>query len=264
MSVGNRSIISAYHITISMNEYCMICGLPVLRGSMEDILIRLLDLSKRDKGAWIITLNTEMLARLARDPSYKELITAADMLTADGMPLVWASRLKGNDLSISERTTGVDLVHAFLQLAHPPRFGIIGGINPATTLDQYPPTAREACGYLFNGMVDLSDKQICQFASDLRSEQVKVLFIALGVPKQDQLAAKLREVIPELIMLGVGGTFEILGPTGSRAPRWMRSYGFEWLYRLIKEPRRLWRRYMINYPSGLLLLIRDTVSSRKS
>lgn len=245
-----------------MNDHCLICDLPVARGSMQQLLDVLIDRAGRNQGAWVLTLNTEMLARFTRDAGYKELVAQADVITADGMPLVWASRMKGPRNAISERTTGVDLVHAFLQQPNLPRYAIIGGVDPAATLARYGSVAREACGYLFNGRVDLSEAQILELASNLRAAQVRVLFIALGVPKQDLLALKLRTAVPELIMLGVGGSFEILGPTGSRAPKWMRSSGLEWLYRLSREPNRLWKRYLLDYPSGVALLAKDILRSR--
>lgn len=245
-----------------MNQTCLICGVPVSRQNMQGVLGELLVRAENGSGAWILTLNTEMLARFTREPGYRSLVAEADIITADGMPLVWASRMRGLQHAIPERTTGVDLVHAFLQQPQLPRYAIVGGVDPAATLAHYGSVAREACGYLFNGRVDLSEAQIKELASNLRRAQVRVLFIALGVPKQDLLALKLRSAVPELIMLGVGGSFEILGPTGSRAPRWMRSSGLEWLYRLYREPNRLWRRYLLDYPSGVVLLAKDTLRSR--
>ena len=90
-----------------------------------------------------------------------------------------------------------------------------------------------------------------------------MVFIALGVPKQDRLAVELRRRMPHLVLLGIGGTFEILGPQGSRAPRWMQKGGLEWLYRLFREPGRLWRRYLINYPQGVWFLIKDCFVASK-
>ncbi|TNF52601.1 MAG: glycosyltransferase, partial [Burkholderiales bacterium] len=81
-----------------------------------------------------------------------------------------------------------------------------------------------------------------------------------GVPKQDRLALLLRQRMPHLLLLGIGGTFEILGPDGGRAPQWMQRSGLEWLYRLTREPGRLWRRYLLNYPLGIWFLFRDCLS----
>ena len=164
--------------------------------------------------------------------------------------------------AIPERTTGVDLVDAFLRLPQMPTYAIIGGVDPAITVARYGESAQQACRYLFNGKVDLSDKQVQQFTDTLRDHQVRMLFLALGVPKQDCLALKIRPLMPELMITGIGGTFEILGPNGSRARKWMQKLGMEWLFRLFKEPDRLWKRYLIHYPAGVKLLLKDMLHAR--
>lgn len=245
-----------------MNEHCMLCGLPISRATMKQTLDNILARISRGEGAWLLTLNTEMLSRFTRDPDYRGLVARADIITADGMPLVWGSRFMGADQTIPERTTGVDLVEAFLHLPKMPSFAIIGGVDPAITLARFGDTAQQACRYLFNGKVDLGDEQVQRFVEKLRDRQVRMLFVALGVPKQDRLALKIRALMPELVITGIGGTFEILGPQGSRAPKWMQKAGMEWLYRLMKEPGRLWKRYLLDYPAGISLLIKDILRSR--
>lgn len=245
-----------------MNDHCILCGLPISRATMQQTLDDLLGRIDRGDGAWLLTLNTEMLSRFTREPGYRDLVGQADIITADGMPLVWASRFKGAHQAIPERTTGVDLVDAFLRLPEVPPYAIIGGVDPATTVARYGEAAQQACRYLFSGKVDLSDQQVQEFVGILREQHVRMLFVALGVPKQDLLAVKLRALMPELVVTGIGGSFEILGPQGSRAPRWMQKSGLEWLYRLLKEPGRLWKRYLVHYPAGVSLLLRDGLRSR--
>lgn len=240
-----------------MSEHCVLCGLPISRARVGQTLDGLLDRIERGEGAWLLTLNTEMLSRFTTDPGYRDLVAQADIITADGMPLVWASRLRGPDQAIPERTTGVDLVDAFLRLPQIPAFAIIGGLDPAATVARYGSTAQQACRYLYNGKIDLSDDQVQQFAAALRDNQVRIVFLALNVPRGDRLAFKIKSLMPELIITSVGGSFEILGPQGSRAPKWMQRAGLEWLFRLMKEPRRLWKRYLVHYPAGIGFLVRD-------
>lgn len=241
-----------------MNDHCILCGLPISRATIKQTLDGLLDRIARGEGAWLLTLNTEMLARFTRDPGYWDLVVRADIITADGMPLVWASRFRGGNRAIPERTTGVDLVDAFLLLPRLPAYAIIGGVNPAATVARYGDAAQQACRYLFNGKVDLSDEQVRAFVGALRERQVRWVFLALNVPRGDQLAFKLKSLMPELVVIPVGGSFEILGPQGGRAPKWMQRMGMEWLFRLMKEPGRLWRRYILHYPAGIGLLLRDS------
>lgn len=247
-----------------MISTCTICGMPLSCGNLEENLQHLLDRIDDKQGAWLVTLNTEMLARGVRDPSYLELIGHADVITADGMPLVWASQHKNCEQQITERTTGVDLVEAYFALDDVPNYAIIGGVDPMVTVQRYAQKAQDACKYLFTGMVNLQDDQIDEFVAELTKHDIKTVFIALGVPKQDKLALILRERLPHLILTGIGGTFEILGPQGSRAPQWMQKSGLEWLYRFSKEPGRLWKRYLIQYPLGVGFILKDNLKSRNS
>jgi len=231
-----------------------ICGFPISAVTLKENLAIIDTLADSGQGGWVVTINTEMLAKCSREKAYTLLLRQADLITADGMPIIWASQ-HNDQTPIKGRTTGVDMIEDFLQRDSLPNFAIIGGVDPAATLERYP-GAREACTYLFTGMVDLSEKQINEFAGALREKKIRYLFLALGVPKQDYLAIEIRAKYPEAVILGIGGTFEILSSDGGRAPQWMQKSGLEWLYRFVKEPRRLWKRYMLNYPVGVSALIR--------
>lgn len=244
-----------------MNDVCEICGVPVSRGDLDRHVRMFTDRTLGAEGAWLLTLNTEMLARGARDPEYWALLKKADVITADGMPLVWASKFKFPNACIPGRTTGVDLVDAILRSESVVPYAVIGGKSPLKTIERYGRRAIEGCKYVFDGRVDLSADQLDLFCADLTRHQVQVVFIALGVPKQDRLALALRERMPNLMLTGIGGTFEILGPEGARAPRWMQQLGLEWAFRLFNEPGRLWRRYLIHYPRGVWVLLKDCVAS---
>lgn len=248
------------HTCVPMSDLCEICGVPVSRVGLDGHVRDIIDRAATGRGAWVLTLNTEMLSRGARDPAYWALVRKADIITADGMPLVWASRCKARGAAIDGRTTGVDVVDALLRLDQVPRFAVIGGVSPMKTIERYGSKAREACAYVFDGRVDLSAEQLTLFCDQLTQHGALIVFIALGVPKQDQLAVELRRRLPQLVLLGIGGTFEILGPEGGRAPVWMQRAGLEWLYRLVMDPGRLWRRYLLNYPRGVWFLIKDVLA----
>ena len=260
---ADAELLSEMESNVHMADVCEICALPLSRSSLDVHIRELIGRVDQGRGAWLLTLNTEMLARGARDPAYLALIKNADIITADGMPLVWASRIKSPGLPIAGRTTGVDLIDGLLRQEQIPQFAVIGGHNPRKTIVQYRFRATTACAFLFDGQVDLSDAQLTFFCDELARRQARLVFIALGVPKQDQLALLLRRRMPELVLLGIGGTFEILGPDGRRAPLWMQRVGLEWLLRLAKEPGRLWRRYLINYPRGIWFLVKDCLVKAK-
>jgi N-acetylglucosaminyldiphosphoundecaprenol N-acetyl-beta-D-mannosaminyltransferase len=228
---------------------------------MQENLSIILDRGKSKAGGWLVTLNTEMLAKITHDSDYHSLLKAADMFVADGMPLVWASRHKPKQCpqAIVERTTGVDIIDQFLRKKNIPPYAIIGGNDPATTLSQYT-GATDQCKLLFSGKVDESEAQLQSFTNEISKNNIQFVFIALGTPKQDRVALALRELAPQCVYIGVGGTFEILAPGSSRAPGWMQKSGLEWFYRLSKEPGRLWKRYILHYPLGIYALLKDSLT----
>lgn len=232
-----------------------ICNFPLSTAGLDENIEIIDALARSGSGGWVVTLNTEMLAKCAREKDYAELLSLADFFTADGMPIIWASQFN-KQTPIECRTTGVDMIEHFLQRENIPNFAIIGGVDPEATLRLYP-NSLQSCKYLFTGMVDLSDEQMNTFVKMLRTEKIQYLFLALGVPKQDKVAIKIRKACSEVVILGIGGTFEILSKNGGRAPEWMQRNGLEWFYRFLKEPRRLWKRYILNYPVGISALIVD-------
>lgn len=246
-----------------MNALSEICGFPVANGDSSEILSDIRQRAASRFGGWVVTLNLEMLSKVSRDRNYRQLLDDADMYIADGMPLVWASSHGKNRATqpIKERTTGVDLVDQFLQLGQIPNFAVIGGEQPKKTLDLYP-GAMAACRLLFDGQIDLSAEQTKHFAAQIIQQEIEVVFLALGVPKQDLLAKALRKLAPHVVYIGVGGTFQMLSADGKRAPQWMRRSGLEWLYRLVSDPKRLWKRYLGHYPPGALYLLKDTFLQR--
>jgi len=236
-----------------------ISGLPVSTASLDGNVALLRHRMAERRGGWVVTLNTEMIARCARDPDYCALLEGASLLVADGMPIVWASR-RARPVSgspISGRTTGVDLVERLLRGGGPP-FAVIGGRDPRAAVRALGVTD-DRCRWVYRGAVDDSAPCIDFLARHLRERDVRIVFVALGVPKQDQVARLLWRRLPETVFVGVGGAFEILGPGGRRAPLWMRKAGLEWAFRLAREPARLWQRYLLGYPVGLASLGMDRV-----
>ena len=245
-----------------MNDIVRVCGFEISTGGLERQLERIFEQAESKTATWIVTLNTQMLSLASSDPEYERLLRTADVFVADGMPVVWAAKRMNPNIENFDRITGVDLVESLLKNPDSPLFAIIGGKDPSAAVRRYS-GAVEKCRYVFSGVVLESDNQIEEFVKNILVNKVKLLFLALGVPKQDRLAVLLKPKLPGVTIIGVGGTFEILAPDGARAPIWMQNTGLEWLYRLIKEPRRLWRRYLLDYPSGVLFLIKDYKSTKK-
>jgi len=199
--------------------------------------------------ATVVTPNLQHVSLLRSTPALRHAYERADLVVADGVPLVWASRWFGT--ALPGRVNGTDLVEAVC--VHPDiaryRVGFLGGKEgyaekAAEALRKKNPSLQVACcicpPYGFERDAELSDqmeKQVLAAAPD-------VLFVALGAPKQEIWMQRKGRALGIPVSLGIGGSFEIIGGGLDRAPRWMQRVGLEWLHRLLSEPGRLWRRYL--------------------
>lgn len=202
------------------------------------------------RGGWVITPNLDILRRLVRDADFRELCADADLRLADGMPLVWASRLQRTPLP--ERVAGSDLIWKLAERAAASGRSIylLGGNpgsaeNAARVLQERSPSLRISglCCPPFGFEDDPEysrglERMIVDASPD-------IVFVGLGSPKQERLIRRLRGVLPSAWFLGVGVTFSFTAGEIRRAPVWMRRAGLEWCHRLAMEPGRLWRRYLV-------------------
>ncbi len=211
-------------------------------------------------GGWVITPNVDILRRIVSDPAFARLAAQADLSIADGMPLVWASRLQGT--SLPTRVAGSELVFPLTREAA--RLGhslfLLGGApgtaeETAAALLHHAPSARIAGTYAPPVGFDHDDAELVRIIRMLRRSAPDIVLCAFGCPKQERLIVELRQWLPATWFIGVGGSFTIASGHTPAAPRWMRRSGLEWLHRLRLEPRRLFRRYIVHdLPFALRLL----------
>jgi N-acetylglucosaminyldiphosphoundecaprenol N-acetyl-beta-D-mannosaminyltransferase len=205
------------------------------------------------RGGWIATANLDHLWRLRRDPAFARAYAAATVRVADGMPLVWASRVQGTPLP--ERVAGSDLIHSLTRGAaqHGRSVFLLGG-NPGTAERAAARLSEAAPGLRVVGTCcppfgfERDPAQMAALREQLAHSRADVVFVALGAPKQEFLIEALRAVLPQAWWIGVGISFSFVTGEVQRAPRWLQRLGLEWLHRLVQEPRRLARRYLWHGP----------------
>lgn len=201
----------------------------------------------RTRPFWIVTANPEILLEARRNAAYRAALMQADLRILDGIGLVFAAVLHGHR---APRVTGVELGEALVQYAWTKQqlVCLIGGEGDAAAtsaqeLARAYPNVR--CMSSTGGRVNASGE-----GDDVNEEALHqiilaapdVILVAFGHPKQEAwIAAHLHELPPHCVVVGVGGTFDYWSHRISRAPRWMRALGLEWLYRLTREPKR-WKR----------------------
>lgn len=203
------------------------------------------------RGGWVVTPNLDHLRRLVRQREFRELCAGASLIVADGMPLLWAARLQGTPLP--ERVAGSNLIWSLSSAAgsQGKRIFFLGG-DPGTAeaaarilSDRFPGLV--ACGTLCPPPgFERDPAQLSALRSALESARPDLVYVALGSPKQERLIADLRALLPEAWWLGLGISFSFVSGDVRRAPRWMQRTGLEWIHRLVQEPRRLARRYLVD------------------
>ncbi len=236
-------------------------GVPIHRVSQAEAIDHILRSLDAGVGGWVLTPNLDIHRRLRRDPEFSDLCAGATLRLADGMPLIWASRLRGTPLV--ERVAGSDLLIPLAgRAAAAGRTIFLLGGNPgaaegaAARLRTLHPEIRvvgvECPPFGFEtdqGYLEGLREQLAQAAPD-------ICFVGLGSPKQERLIRDLRERMPRTWFLGVGITLSFVAGEVRRAPVWMRRSGLEWLHRLIQEPGRLGRRYLVDgAPAACILLL---------
>lgn len=226
-------------------------GIDISRIDAEGACGHILAEIAAGRGGWVITPNLDILRRLVREKSFRDECAEVDLRLADGMPLVWASRLQRTPLP--ERVAGSDLIWRLAERAAGAGRSIylLGG-NPgsaegaAKVLRERSPSLRiagtncPAFGFENDPIaLEAIDRALQAAAPD-------IVFVGLGSPKQERLIRRLRRVLPHAWFLGVGVTFSFTTGEIDRAPKWMRRVGLEWCHRLVKEPGRLWKRYLVH------------------
>ncbi|MCG5216876.1 WecB/TagA/CpsF family glycosyltransferase [Streptosporangium sp. KLBMP 9127] len=234
-------------------------GLDAL--TQRQVVDRVLAGLRAGEGGHIVTPNVDICRTASRDASVRGLLARAEIAVADGMPLVWASRLM--DTPLPERVTGADLIWSLSAAAARHGFPIylLGG-RPGT-----PESAARVLADRFDGLevagVDAPPYgfegcagEVARVRDALVAAGPKLVFVGLGFPKQDRLIAALRADLPGVWFVGCGAAIGFAAGAVRRAPAWMRVSGLEWLFRLLCEPSRLARRYLIDdLPFAFRLLV---------
>lgn len=204
----------------------------------------------------MVVVNASKLVLASENPRLFEIIRNADLVTADGMSVVWGARLCGGRLP--GRVTGIDTMEALVARAAERGWRVFFLGARRESLEGAVANLRRAHPSLVvAGMRDGYFKgSEAEVAAEVREARPDILFVAMGSPAQEYFLSEHLEAMGVPFSLGVGGSFDHVAGLSRRAPRWMQRVGLEWLHRFAAEPRRLWRRYLIGNARYALLLLR--------
>ena len=202
-------------------------------------------------------VNSAKLVAMRTDAELAQSLSAAQLVVADGMPIVWASRLLGDPLP--ERIAGIDLMLALLEMAAEERARVyLLGARPDVLRDCVDRIRRDYPGILVCGFRDgyYADGAEAEVIEGIRACDPDLLFVGMPSPRKEVLLERMGgDTIA--IRHGVGGSFDIIAGHVRRAPLAWQRRGFEWLYRLLQEPLRMWRRYLFTNSAFLWLVLRE-------
>lgn len=242
-----------------MGERITLMGCQVDNLSMEETLGRIEQFIQSGQPHQHVVVNVDKLVKASRDPALRQIINECALINADGMPVVWASRLLGKPLK--ERVAGVDLFEALMRRAGEKgwRVFLLGAREEVvskvaeTYQRKYPRLV--LAGYR-NGYWKGEAEEL-DVARQIRDSRADLLFVAISSPKKEQFLGRYQAEMKIPFAMGVGGTFDVAIGRVKRAPVWMQKSGLEWFYRFLQEPRRMFRRYFIDDMAFIWLFIKE-------
>jgi|SRR5579859_294466 len=233
-----------------MRELVIILGVPVDNLTMAEAIDQLdaFVAAGRVSGRshQVVTINADFIKNGLRDPELRFLLQDSDLATADGMPLVWGARML--NVPLKGRLTGSDLVPRLAERAALKGYSIflLGGAPGVAALAAQKLTAQypdlKIAG-LISPPVSTVLEMDTSILESIHAARPDILLVAFGNPKQEKWIGMYKSQLSVPVMMGVGASLDFVAGMIHRAPRWMQLSGLEWLYRLMREPGRLWRRY---------------------
>jgi N-acetylglucosaminyldiphosphoundecaprenol N-acetyl-beta-D-mannosaminyltransferase len=228
-----------------------LAGLDFDRLTEEQVVEHIVTASRCGQGGWVATPNIDHCRLIQRDEALRRLVAGASLIVPDGMPLVWAARLRGDP--IPERVTGASLIFSLTEAAarHGRSIYLLGG-PPGI-----PQRAGEELRRQFPGLVvagadapplgfDTDPQAIAAVYDRLAAAAPGIVYVGLGFPKQERLITRFAPSLPGTWFIGCGAAIPFAAKALPRAPQWMQRVGLEWAFRLASEPRRLGGRYLLH------------------
>ena len=227
--------------------------------SMRQTLDIVEDAVANDKHIHHTVVNAGKIVLMQKDKELEKSVNEADLINADGQAVVWASKMLGSPLP--ERVSGIDLMEKLVKRSFEKgyRCYFLGAeedvVSNLITLYKKKYSNNVIAGYR-NGYFKKSDEK--RIAKDISQSNANILFVAITSPKKEIFLNTYKKELKNInFIMGVGGSFDVIAGKVNRAPKWMQDIGFEWLYRVIQEPRRMFMRYLVGNTKFIFLVLKE-------
>jgi N-acetylglucosaminyldiphosphoundecaprenol N-acetyl-beta-D-mannosaminyltransferase len=247
---------------------CEILGLPIAMTDYDEAMGVMDGMIARSEPGYVCVAAVHTVTAAQSDPDLRAALLGADLTVPDGMPLVWAANMMGETLD--DRVYGPELMERYNERCrdHGHRVWLYGGRDQgslaqlALNMHKTNPGMRIVGGYSppFRPLTEAEEDEI---ARQINAARPDVLWVGIGVPKQEKWMARMREKVDVPVMCAVGAAFDFLAGRISQAPEWMQQRGLEWTYRIAQEPRRLLPRYLYYNPRFLAAVSRQLLQERR-
>ena len=245
------------------SERIEVLGCPITKLNLDGFLARIEDFISSRVPHYVAVVNVAKLVKMRSDLELAQSVLAADLIGADGVPVVWASRLLG--LPLPGRVNGTDLMYKLLEIGNDAGYRIFFFGATQEVLEKVLQVVRiDYPGVKIAGSHHgyFSRSEEWAVVEKIRAAKADIIFIAFGTPKKELWVKKYLAAMGVPVVHGVGGSFDVLAGVIPRAPRWMQTNGLEWLFRLSQEPRRMWRRYLVTNTLFTMLLVKAYLQRR--
>ena len=212
-----------------------------------------------------VVVNSAKVVAMQTNKALYNSVVSCDLINADGQGVVWASHLLGKDLP--ERVTGIDLMQNLITLAAEKNYKcfFLGAKEEIVVkvVDFYTQKyGKDIIAGYRNGYFSADEE--AEVAQQIADSKANILFVAITSPKKEIFQKKYENILRSVnFTMGVGGSFDVIAGKIKRAPRWMQKNGLEWLFRLIQEPRRMWKRYLIGNYKFMKLVLKEKRKKKK-
>jgi N-acetylglucosaminyldiphosphoundecaprenol N-acetyl-beta-D-mannosaminyltransferase len=241
-------------------EWGQVIGLPVAAGTMASVCQEIIRMARRGDAGHVCVANVHMLVEARRDTGLRDALERAALVVSDGMPLVWQLRRHG--FLQAEQVRGPDLLIRLCEAAAAERLPVYFYGGDDQLMSEFRAILQRRVPGLVIAGADAAPILPRQPAADpptverIRRSGARLVFVGLGCPKQEFWMHAYQPHL-DAVLIGVGQAFSIATGRLPEAPRWMRRAGLEWLFRVLSEPRRLWRRYLVTNTLFGSFLIRE-------
>jgi N-acetylglucosaminyldiphosphoundecaprenol N-acetyl-beta-D-mannosaminyltransferase len=250
-------------ITKKRAERVDILGIAVDKMTMQDVLDRADESIASRRQILLGVVNVAKVVNARKDGRLRKSIEQADFVLADGLPIVWLSRALGR--ALPARVAGIDVMYELLKMANKKHWRVYFlGAKPDVLAKFIENVRRDYPGVQIAGYRDgyFTEAQEEDAAIDIKNSNADILFVGISPPKKENFLGRWNKYMNVPFCHGVGGSFDVLAGVTKRAPVWMQKSGLEWFYRIIQEPQRMWKRYLVTNVIFIMLSMREVIRAR--